>query len=213
MGNIENLNWSSIDTYQVIIACLIVVISYLFIYINKIDVETIQIEKIESELILEEEKYLRFVYIGSSGCVYSNNEITHQILRELKEYFRTFAHEQGYRFLSRAIAVDPSSDRGFYFLIKSGPYDEIISGSRWFNLGVYRYIWDTLPGYASTPQILLTVTEYKPTLVGNHIGYINQEEKLLKRISGLSEIQELLDDMKRLTTKEISDRIGLVSHL
>jgi hypothetical protein len=162
-----------------------------------------------SDIAMEEAIYLRLVYIGSSNCGFSNNENAHEIVRELKDYFQLFAHKNGYKFLSTGVALDLNAEQGIAFLEKSGPYDEIISGIGWFNLGAHQYIWNTLPGYGSTPQILLTTTKFNPIIFGERLANIEQADQLLERISGIHEIKKFLKSTKTVPTEEIVENLGL----
>ena len=200
-------NW--LDKYcdRIIIVILLFTIGFMYLSISKPYEKSIQHT---SDIAMEEAKYLRVVYIGSLNCSFSNNDQTHQMVRKLKNYFRSFAHEHGYWFLSTGISVDMYADRGIGFLNRSGPYDEIVAGASWFNLGVYRYVWDdAFPGYAATPQILLTITSYKPISGGRQIADIKREDQLLKRVSGMNEIKELYELTQVSTDEKIVAYLGL----
>lgn len=146
-----------------------------------------------SEVIMEEATYIRFVYIGTSGCVFSNSAYTHNMIKDLKNELRAIAHKHGYRFLSTGISIDYSVERGIEFLDKSGPYDEIITGIGMFNLGAQYYVWNSLPGEMVSPQILIIKTKLNPVLAGQSIANIRQEDEILERIYGAEGINDLLN--------------------
>ena len=166
---------------SIIISILLFIIGFQYAYKPKT-----KIERVPSDIqSLNGGKYLRFIYIGSSGCVYSNNPETHKKISYRKDYFRSYSHNHEMKFLSSGISVDRNPDLGIKFLDQTGPYDVIISGASWYNLGANHYIWNNIPGNASTPQVLITLTKYSIEYSANEIGDINRKEKLLFRANGI----------------------------
>lgn len=188
--------------YQIIILILLFSVGFVYAY----DFQSTTVEY-TSDVIIEDADYIRLIYIGSSGCNFSNNDKTHQMIKELKDYFRSFSHNQGYRFLSTGIALDTDSKRGVELLSKSGHYDEIISGANWLNLGAKYYIWDNFPGYPDTPQVILFLTDIKIRPAGISIGNIYQDNVLIKRIIGMNHIEELLLLTQKLSEEEMADAL------
>lgn len=198
------LKFSKENIYQCVIAFLLFIIGFVYAYESR-DIAT----EHQSEINMEEAQYLRFVHIGSSNCGFSNNEITHKMVKELKDYFRSFAHEQGYRFFSTGISVDKFSTQGIDFLNHSGSYDEIITGASWLNLGAKQYIWGEFPEYPDTPQILVTLSHYKVTSAGMQLGNIERKENLLDRVIGKDQIEQLLTLTKNSSSEEIASFLDL----
>lgn len=151
-------------------------------------------------------RYIRFVYIGSSTCLWCGKE-TNGIVKDLKSYFNELSHELGYKFTSTGISNDHISLKGVEFLSESGDYDEIIAGGNYYNLGSYYYIWEKFPYKPSTPQVLITITNYKIESAGTgSISNINRDEILLKRFDGYYEISEFHNIIDTLTTS-IAEKI------
>jgi len=174
--------------YELIIYVLVFLVGFLWIYDQKSN------DNYPSDInSLDEGKYLRMVYIGSAGCSFSNNKNTHQIVKNLKRKLPKIAHANNLQFITTGVAVDKISQRGINYLQKSGPYDEVVSGTGWYNLGIKHYVWENIQGTASTPQVLLTITKYEKETTGSQIGNIKRKENLLKRYRGVDQIKRLND--------------------
>lgn len=59
-------------------------------------------------------EFVRFVYIGSSNCSFSN-EYTHKMVTEIKYFIQNLAHESNYNFISTGISSDFNSVDGIRF--------------------------------------------------------------------------------------------------
>lgn len=90
------------------------------------------------------------------------------------------------------------------------PYDEIIAGGNIYNLGFEYYIWNNLPSRAVTPQILFTTTNFEIIVAGHVIGNVKREEYLLKRLSGVEEIETFYDFIKNNTNEDIKSSLGII---
>lgn len=145
--------------------------------------------------------YLRFIYIGSSHCGFANDEDNHHNILKLKELLKELSKESRYSFISTGISVDVNAYQGVRYLKKTGPYDEILSGSNWFNVGVQKYVWERFQGRPSTPQIILTKTKFE---VEEFFG-IHQSEQVLKRVSGIYEIREMLGKIKTMNKSDFTE--------
>ena len=186
--------------YQIVIALLLFLVGFLYIY-----EESDSFRDYNSDITnINGGKFLRLVYIGSSGCSFSNNPKTHQMVKEIKKYMRDYAHQEGYKFLSTGISQDKLASEGVSFLKNTGPYDEIISGASWYNLGISQYVWEKIQGVAATPQILFTVTEFDIIPAGAQIGNIRRDEVLLDRFVGIKAIKELNEISERNDHEELN---------
>lgn len=149
--------------------------------------------------------YVRFVFIGSSHCGFSNDFENHNNILDLKETLKNHVRANNLKFISTGISVDMNAYQGFKYLEKTGPYDEILSGSSWFNIGVDRYVWDNFQGYPSTPQIVLIKSEF---MVEEFYG-IKRSERVLKRVSGKNDIDRMLEKVSQLKGVEILEWLEL----
>jgi hypothetical protein len=193
-----------------IIAILLFVIGFMYIY----DGENITLEraKYESDLTnISTSTYLRFIYIGSSDCGFCNNN-THRKVRKIKKSLRELSDGKKYNFVSSGIALDTYGFSGLNYINKTKPYDEIIAGAGWFNLGAKHYIWDKSPGKGkpATPQILITFNEFN-VIYGANSGLIDVErdEKILKRYIGVKELDRLYQLINKENNEVINRKFGL----
>jgi len=151
----------------------------------------------------EKGKFLRFVYIGSSDCGYSNNPETHEMIIRIKKYFKNLTRKRDINYITTGIARDLFPDVGIQFLKNTGPYDEVTAGASWFNLGITHYIWDDIQGRPATPQILLTRTNFDVS----EDGAITKSEEVLHRAIGIQNIRYLNRLIKNAKSQEINTLI------
>ncbi|MBW3630223.1 MAG: hypothetical protein KY464_13105 [Gemmatimonadetes bacterium] len=130
---------------------------------------------------------LVLVYIGSSGCVPSNHEDLPGALEQLKVRLRDRADGGRRGFATVGIARDWVVDEGLAHLRKYGSFDEVMAGRNWMNAGVRRYVWEEIPGEASTPQVLV-VERAVGDVAARGIQYGTQGERLVVRKVGTDEI-------------------------
>jgi hypothetical protein len=102
-------------------------------------------------------------------------------------------------FISTGIANDISSERGFDFLRKTGPYSEIISGLTSHNIDSIYYS----NGIARTPSIRIYYEHYDSELMGFNIDNVRNIQRLLKSVSGMNDIQEFYSIMKNSNAEDI----------
>ena len=131
---------------------------------------------------------LALVFIGSSKCAFSTNPELPQMIETAKESVKKAAMEAGRSFTVTGIAKDWNVRAGVTHLETFGAFDEIMSGRNWMNEGVLKYIWQTLPGTPSTPQVL--VVERNVSVPGDTVDRFKvSDEAVIVRKVGLREIQ------------------------
>jgi len=183
------------NIYIVIITLLIFVIGFQWAY------ESNSFIDYNSGLDQDGGEYIRFVYIGSQRCGFSNNSENHENVIALREYIRNLAKDFEYKFISTGISVDINAYQGVNYLEKTGPFDEIVSGSTWFNIGADKYVWEEFQGRPATPQIILTKTEY----MVEELSGINRSENVLIQVTGKDSIEGKLDSLLGLNNLEKKD--------
>jgi len=82
------------------------------------------------------------------------------------------------------IATDWSLTEGLRFLTQYGPFDQVIVGSNWLNLGAIEYIWRELPGRPALPQVVVVERDLR---VGQTIINVSPDKLLARRI-GVDEL-------------------------
>jgi len=140
-------------------------------------------------------EYLRFVFIGSSGCYFSNNEEIQEIIVSLKEDIQSKTIDLSKNFISTGISVDTYSETGIDFLKKSGPYTEILSGLSSHNLGSIKYS----SGNVSTPTVMLFYENYETELVGYNYANLLDSQVKLATVTGMDHIQYYYEFVKNST--------------
>jgi len=192
--------------YKILICGLLFVVGFLLVYESPSSLKAYRSD-IEN---LRGGDYVRFIYIGSSGCSFSNHETMHQMVHVIKNKFREISNGNGFKTITTGIAQDLIADYGIDFLKETGPYDEIYSGASWYNIGINKYIWETFEGPAATPQIIVSISQFDVGSAGDQIGKISQKEKLLKRYVGFNEIEKLyLQINSHNENDSINDLFGL----
>ena len=130
---------------------------------------------------------LALVYIGSAGCVPSNRRDLPAAVEQLKRQLRDRANDANRLFAAVGVARDWEAKAGWGHLRKFGSFDEVMAGRNWLNAGVRRYVWEDIPGEATTPQVLvLERTVGDPSAAG--IQYGIHGERLVVRKVGADEI-------------------------
>ena len=95
------------------------------------------------------------VYLGSSSCGWSNLPEVARAVKDAKILVAGYARNAGMRFTALGIALDADASRGWSHLRKAGLFDEVAAGMGWANSGADKYVFGTLAGPASTPQLLV----------------------------------------------------------
>ncbi len=134
---------------------------------------------------------LAFVYIGSSGCAASNRPFLPETVKQLKLLIEEQARNRGRSFVAIGVARDWDVEAGLEHLEKFGPFDQVMAGRNWLNIGALKYIWEDVPGIAATPQVVVLDRRIE-TPEGRGAGYAIQDAHLLVRKVGTREIRRWL---------------------
>ena len=125
------------------------------------------------------------VYLGSSSCGWSNLPEVSRAVRDAKILVAGHARDSGMRFSALGIALDADASRGWAHLRKAGSFDEIAAGRGWANSGAEKYVFGTLAGPASTPQLLVVQRSLRTGLGGRPEA---EFERVLVRKTGSNAI-------------------------
>lgn len=192
-----------------VIAFLLFIIGFIYAY----EGNTTKLEPINYESDIKEirsSNFIRFVYIGSDDCGFCNED-THNKIKFLKEALREFSQNNEYKFISTGVAVDTYARNGIEYLNKTTPYDEIVSGASWFNLGLNHYIWNhSANSKPAVPQVIITYVEFNVS--SNNLGGIlgiEKNEKILKRYVGVLELENLNKIVRNESDEAINQKLGL----
>lgn len=135
---------------------------------------------------------LILIYIGSSGCVYSNKPALPDKVDQLKSLVQSKATENGRGFAAIGISKDWDVERGLTHLAKFGQFDEVMTGRSWVNEGIMKYVWDSSYGAPATPQVIIIDRFLSmDTSEGPHFKRL--EEEFVVRKVGPEAIQDWLE--------------------
>jgi hypothetical protein len=128
-------------------------------------------------------KELVAVYVGASTCGPCLLPEVKAAIVKMKGIMAHWARERGYAFSAVGVATDWSTEKGVAFLSDVGPFDQLVVGGNWANLGVERFVWSDSTAIPAMPQVVLlerTVT------AGNRIAFT--PARVIRRVSGLVDI-------------------------
>lgn len=141
-------------------------------------------DQVQSIAAMDTGPELALVYIGSSACYWSNVDGLPSLIREVGAQLREQAQANGHHFASIGIARDRNVENGLRHLRKMGPFDEVMTGRGWMNIGVLKYVYEDLRGPAITPQVLVVRRQlYREETTGI------RDEQVLVRKAGVAEIE------------------------
>lgn len=137
---------------------------------------------------------LMLVYIGSSTCGWSTLEWVPGAVDSIKVELGHKAAERGLGFSTIGVSRDWVVEAGIEHLRWIGEFDQVAAGYGWMNAAVARYVWDDFPGDAATPQLLLLHRRLRvPIQTEGARGFGIEDETLIQRVVGVSEIRDWLD--------------------
>jgi len=120
------------------------------------------------------------IFVGSSTCGACQYPGLREALDQIRETLREEVERQNKLFISVGVSLDQSPWVGTEFLEGFGPFDEILSGGGWMNVGSISFIVRDFPSQRSIPQLILMERDVKldggsilsvdDRLVGRKIG-------------------------------------------
>ncbi len=129
------------------------------------------------------------VYVGASTCgPCLLPEMKAAVIR-MKTLLDSTAKRNGYAFSAVGVSSDWLTEKGIAFLSDNGPFDQLVIGGNWTNLGVEHFIWNDSTAVPAMPQIV--VLERTVTL-GARISM--SAPRVLRRVSGLVDIPQWVND-------------------
>lgn len=144
----------------------------------------------KAESLYEQKQFeIALIYIGCSTCGFANVKGLPLAFDKVKQALKKQATSYGYGFKIIGISRDHVITEGLVHLTKYGPFDEIMTGNSWSNTGLIKYMYNQIPGKASTPQILVTRRSFLNINNQQRAIYRGIEsESLLVRKIGVQEI-------------------------
>lgn len=149
--------------------------------------------------------YLRYVFIGSYTCPFSNSDRTHDVVNDLKETLSKAAQESFVNFIATGISVDTDPNLALRYLSNTFPYNELLIGNSVYNLGSIVYG----SGAPSTPTVLIFHENHNTDLTGINFDRFDQSQQLLHSAVGVFEIEALYSALESSTPDEILNFFNL----
>ena len=159
----------------------------------------------------KEVKYeLQLIYIGSSTCHFCNVPAIPKSVNNIRDDLLTKSQKNGLGFSMIGISKDMVITEGLSHLSKIGRFDEVTTGKGWLNAGILKYIYGEIPGRAATPQLLVTLREYrmiaKKANGNSSFRGINSEELIARKV-GVEEITTWAKNNAYLPDGSLVDRV------
>lgn len=132
------------------------------------------------------------VFISASFCGANKTVGFREAVRELNDILEVRALAENIAFRSIGISIDWDPHLGVQYLGRFGPFDEIIAGNNWLNLGTLRYIWNDFPGMGAIPQILIL----RRTVHNSQAALTVSNERVISRLVGVDQIKDWLEPAK-----------------
>lgn len=124
------------------------------------------------------------VYLGAASCAWSNVDGLPDAVRGIRDEWYAIARKAGSGFATVGVARDVVVDEGMKHLAKYGPFDEVVAGRGWLNVGFFKYVFGDMPGPAATPQVLIVERTVNRIAGQTWIS----DERVLRRFVGADEI-------------------------
>ena len=113
------------------------------------------------------------IYIGAYNCGPCHSPEIKNALSKLKILLKERVNARGQDFATMGIALDWKVDVGYEYLQGVGPWDEVIVGKNWTNLGASTFIWKEADTLAAMPQIVIARRDVE---VGNQGTWVSDYE-------------------------------------
>jgi hypothetical protein len=133
---------------------------------------------------VESRQQLELVFIASSTCHGLRAPGFKTALDSVRQHIRQQAARDGAEFVSVGVAVDSSVGSGEQMLVEFGPFDQLVVGGGWPNLGAGYYLWRVLPGHPIVPQVV--VVSRQVTIRNDSITF--GDERVVARKTGADEV-------------------------
>jgi thiol-disulfide isomerase/thioredoxin len=128
-------------------------------------------------------KELVAVYIGASTCGPCMTADVKAAVAKANVLLSAWAKAHGYAFSAMGVSTDWSTADGLEFLKGNGPFDQLVVGGNWANLGAERFIWSDAGAQPAMPQIVLVE---RTVTLGDRISI--SAPRVVKRVFGSAEI-------------------------
>lgn len=102
------------------------------------------------------------VYVGAKTCGPCQTPEVKAAVQQMKHLLAAQAKQRGAAFSVVGVSTDWGVKEGAEFLEPNGPFDQIVVGGNWTNLGVERFVWRDSTTQPVLPQVLVFERTVKP---------------------------------------------------
>ena len=181
------------------IALVVFVLGFLATYMGLVKIPSVSVDwnkesgfSYQPSRVANDGAEIALIYIGSSGCAFSNESGLPHRLDRIKVLLQAKAAAQDRSFVTVGIAEDRSVKDGLSHLSKFGYFDEIMTGRGWLNEGIIKYVWKGSYGEPATPQ-LIVIDRLITEASSEHLRYDMRDEEIIVRKVGVGAINRWLE--------------------
>lgn len=138
---------------------------------------------------------LGMVYLTSGKCHACLDEELPELVEKIKLSLQAKADSLDWGFSVTGVGIDWSPEEAFEDLRRFRLFDEVMVGRNWLNRGVMTYVWQTHPGEAAVPQVVIVVRQMNG-LIGRHPEI--RGERVVLRLIAIEEFRSWLQEGKPL---------------
>ena len=117
------------------------------------------------------------VYVGATTCGPCRSPEVKDAIQRMKPLLAAQAKARGAALSIVGVSTDWAVKDGIAFLEPNGPFDQIVVGGNWTNLGVERFIWRDSTSRPAEPQVIILERTVKP---GSRIEF--SEPRVIQRV-------------------------------
>jgi len=136
----------------------------------------------------QEYEYINVIYVGSANCGYCKTDRNKSSVRNIFDTLKNYADTSKHKLIRTGIAPDVLPSKGLEHLWSVGPFDQVISGGRIFNIGLLHTVWSDENITEGTPQILIIKSKYYIRPVKKGIEDVSHEYIILNHLYGVDDI-------------------------
>jgi hypothetical protein len=118
------------------------------------------------------------VYVGAKTCGPCQTPEVKDAIQRMKTLLAAQAKQSGAAFSVVGVSTDWSVKDGAEFLEPNGPFDQVVVGGNWTNLGAEQYLWRDSTARPSMPTVLIFERTVKP---GVRITF--SESRLIRQVT------------------------------
>ena len=130
---------------------------------------------------LEPGTHVTFVFIAPTS---TGDKAFQEEVQRAKNATREFAVRERFFYSTVGVSDHWSVPAGLSILDRFGPFDEVVVGRNWFNLGVTEFI-SRMNGVPAVPQVVVTIQDIQTDTLPFHYG----ERVELVRLVGAGAVQ------------------------